>query len=215
MKRLMGGAIAFAIAGFAGSANAVIISTFTDRTTFDAATSTTLETFNSFSTETAFHTVPLDVGPFTLSMAGAPNTDAERNKIDIPPLEFGVFDVDGTNIANLLTFAGDSLFLTFDTGITAFGVDLASFNNGFLRTQIVVGADTLTPAIADASTVRFFGFTSDAAFNSVEFRGVANDGYGLDNVAFGSAVAVPEPGTLAMLGVGLAGLGFLRRRRAG
>lgn len=214
MRQLISGMVGLAIVGIAGSANAAIISTFTDRTAFDAVTTTSLETFNSIVSEVPFHTTPLDVGPFTLSMTGSPNTNPARNKIDIPPAEFGVFDVDGTNIANVLTFNGDSLFLTFDTAITAFGLDLADFNDGGLRTQIVVGLDTLTPAVTGGSAVRFFGFTSDTAFTSVEFRSVINDGYGFDNVAFGGgSVAVPEPGVLAMLGIGLVGLGFLRRRK--
>ena len=53
---------------------------------------------------------------------------------------------------------------------------------------------------------------------SVEFVGTGvppspdeqNNNFVLDNLA----VATPEPGTLALLGLGLAGLGFTRRRRA-
>ncbi len=36
----------------------------------------------------------------------------------------------------------------------------------------------------------------------------------VDNIAFGKVPTVPEPGTLALLGAGLIGLGFIRRRRA-
>lgn len=39
-----------------------------------------------------------------------------------------------------------------------------------------------------------------------------NDGYGIDDVTIGHKV--PEPGTLALLGLGLAGLGISYRRRA-
>ncbi|WP_165855289.1 PEP-CTERM sorting domain-containing protein [Marinobacter sp. JSM 1782161] len=38
-----------------------------------------------------------------------------------------------------------------------------------------------------------------------------SDGYGIDNVTVGE---VPEPGTLALLGLGLAGVGVMRRRKA-
>lgn len=44
------------------------------------------------------------------------------------------------------------------------------------------------------------------------FSNNANDGYGLDNVTIGM-VAVPEPGTLALLGLGLVGLLMARKRQ--
>ena len=52
---------------------------------------------------------------------------------------------------------------------------------------------------------------------SINFGGTANQ-TGFDNITFGSAspgggTDVPEPGTLGLLGLGLAGVGFMRRRR--
>lgn len=51
---------------------------------------------------------------------------------------------------------------------------------------------------------------------SINFGGTANQ-TGFDNITFGSATPgnnVPEPATLALLGVALAGMGAIRRRRA-
>ena len=176
--------------------------TYSSRAVFDVAVgATTLEDFNSFGAEIPFHTIPLDVGDFTLSMTGAPSTDAIRNKIDLPPPAFPEFDVDGTVIANVLTFFGDSLFFTFDTPITAFGADFGALNDVILRTNVVVSGDVLTPAVTAGNQVRFFGVTSDTPFTTVEFRAVANDGYGIDNVSY-----IPEPSTLTLAALALLGL---------
>ena len=51
---------------------------------------------------------------------------------------------------------------------------------------------------------------------SVAFGGVANQVV-FDDVTFGSSTPgdpIPEPGTLALFGLGLAGIGFIRRRKA-
>lgn len=44
------------------------------------------------------------------------------------------------------------------------------------------------------------------------FSNNPDDGYGLDDVTVG-IISVPEPGTLALFGLGLAGLGVVRRRK--
>ena len=59
------------------------------------------------------------------------------------------------------------------------------------------------------------GVTFNGIAKSIDFGGAAN-GVAFDNVTFGSATPVPgipEPSTYAMLALGLAGVGFVARRR--
>ena len=190
--------------------------TYADKATFMSASisaSIVLDTedFNALADGAEFHTTPLDVGPFTLSMTGPAATSPGHNEIDAPVVMFPDFDVNGTTIASVLTEDGVSLFLTFDAPITAFGVDLANFNDSINQTHIVVAGVTSIPAVI-GDNLRFFGIISDASFSTVEFRGLENDGFGMDNVMYGT---VPVPPAVWLFGSGLIGLvGIARRKNA-
>jgi hypothetical protein len=187
------------------------VSTFTSRALWQAATgATSLETFNSFAVDTPFHTVPVDVGPFTISMSpGA--ISSSWNFIDVPPPAFSDFNVDGSNVANIGLEDLDSAYLTFDTPITAFGADFAAWNDNVLRSNMIVGADVIAPPTTIGNQVRFFGITSTTPFTTVEFRGtIESDGFSIDNVEF---TAVPEPSTIALVGLGTLAVFAVKRRR--
>jgi hypothetical protein len=203
-----------AVLTFLATSAIAVPTTYTDRTTFEAAAGGfTVETFDSFAADTPFHTVPVDVGAFTISMTGSPSTS--YNFIDLAPPDTAETDVNGTTNMRVFTNTNpegsDDLVFTFDQPIVAFGADFRSINDSIVRTQILVGADTIALPIAGASGLfSFFGFTSATPFDTIIFQGLANDVYGIDNLTYSS---VPEPGILAMLGLGLAGLGFARRRK--
>lgn len=182
---------------------------YTDETQFRLASGPLeLETFNSQIDDTPFHTTPLNVGDFTVSMTGFPTTGNNRNLVDAPPLYLPDFDIDGSTLLNVLTFSTDSLYLTFDAPISSFGVYLGNFNDSRVRTSIIVAGSTTEPAPGGATVdVRFFGIVSSSLFDTVEFRGIDNDGYGIDNVLYGNeATLVPLPPSLLFLVTALAGL---------
>jgi hypothetical protein len=187
------------------ASNAALITPFQERVSFEAAASNlNTETFNSFVSDAPFHTAPLDVGDFSLSMLGNPSTRTPTNSIDIPPARFSRIDVDGTNVASILTSSEASLFLTFDHPIFEFGADFADLQDNIFRTDIVIGGDILTPAI----DTTFFGLISDTAFNKIEFRGRSSDGFGMDNVSY----SVPIPAAVWFFGSGLTGLMVMRKK---
>jgi hypothetical protein len=98
-------------------------------------------------------------------------------------------------------------------------IDTYNYLSFYLGEQLVdtFGGSNLPPLVADGNQTAWssnrylnFFFTDGDLFDRVVVR---SDGYAFesDNHAF-AAVAVPEPGTLALLAVGLLGIGASRRR---
>jgi hypothetical protein len=70
-------------------------------------------------------------------------------------------------------------------------------------------------------TVFYISLFDSAGLGAISlYSNTRADGYGIDNVTIGNLltatanVAVPEPGVLTLLGLGLLGLGVMRTRRA-
>lgn len=134
------------------------------------------------------------------------------------------YGISGSTISSILTSNGDEDYtLTFSQtvkriGFDTYTIDAAGAPNSVggappVELTVVTTAGTFTHSVvAGPDNQGFVGVVSDEAILSVNWYGrlggVRNTG--IDNVRLSEAV--PEPGTMAALGLGLAALGRKRRK---
>jgi hypothetical protein len=152
------------------------------------------------------------------------------------PFDFGRFtittadDIDrgsnGTNGSRTLIVdegSDDYVMFAFDDVMTAFRIDVIDAldtlwkdNTGSITVTIDGGSpEVVLGPMTDQLDLNlmFIGVIDLDGFNTVKIDGNdTNDRIYYDNMRYGP-VAIAEPATLAMFGLGLAGLGFARRRR--
>lgn len=128
-----------------------------------------------------------------------------------------------TSGSNYFQTTSTSYSISFDTPISAFGfygTDVGDFSG-----QLTVQLDGGTPLTvghtigAPNGSLIFWGFIDPAAsYSTITFGSTTtSDVFGFDDMTIGDleqvVIRTPEPGTLAVLGVGLALLGAACRRR--
>lgn len=220
----IGLALALGLASFEAEAAPVF---FDDRTLFDAATGP-LAGFEDF--EAAFD------GPGSMSEPGPWNSDTDDSVFSPGDIAEGISFVSSAGNLAALDDSSFSDLTSTAIGPNSFGSDLViSFLPGvnaiaFDVFQVFAAPQGITVSLFDISDVLiastdveatslggFFGVIDDMnLIGAITLS--ANNPTGaelIDNVAFGlvDATAVPEPGTLALFGLGLAGVGLARRRR--
>ena len=205
-----------------------VITTFSDRPTFNATVGGAL-TVEDFTNSTHF---PISSGVLNdaTNEAGINPGDIESGVTYSTPVGSGnFFNIDGgggysTPFLDGLSSSTRDLTVAFDSDVAAFGFDsrqISGETNFDITIQFLSDPDFngnfAIPNLASGA-LRFYGFQSSATdIQSVVIS--FNDGFfgfSLDNFTFGGTPStdVPEPTALALLGLGLAGMGLLRKRRS-
>jgi len=144
----------------------------------------------------------------------------------------GRFATSGTKW--LSVSSNNNFTITFSSAVSAFGflgTDIGDYVNGNLTLSLTDSSNVVTQQIVNHTTgstadnnVLFWGFTDAGnSYKSISFSNPGGgDVFGFDDLTVGNLLQTPqqptapvaEPGTLALFGLGLAGLGFARRRKA-
>lgn len=179
------------------SAQAAVL-TFTDRAAFEAAVSGhTIDRLNDLTDGPANN---IDRGAYTINI--------QSYGCSSGPYQCGDNSAQGFEYpAYLWTYGGGTF--EFGRAINAFGIDFGTYQQS--QAQVSLNGQAYSSANGG-----FFGIIDTTnTFTTVNYA-AGGSGSLFDNVTYGMAGAaeVPEPGSIALFGIALAGAGFLRRRRA-
>ena len=133
---------------------------------------------------------------------------------DLRPVEGGLgASNDETDPSSDNIFAGEEVTLTFSEQVILLSWDALNHGNGLSNATYSLIVDMTTEVSMAALTE---GATNNLGFMGTAFTFLNTSSTGSGGLFYVSIVefrnvSVPEPGTVAMLGLGLLGLGFRRR----
>lgn len=182
------------------------VTTFSDRSAFNAAGSVQV-------TDDFEHTAAGESTDYAFGYTGNGFTAKGSGLylLGVDPGFYPTFYDWGSGDVMLYRHSGVTTF-TFDAQVNSIGIDLMTIVNFGGDVEVSVDGESYVVSTANNPMRTFFGLVSDKAFSS--FTITSRGGMGLfDNLSFGAfSSAVPEPSTWAMMIVGFAGVGGMVRR---
>jgi PEP-CTERM motif len=210
------------------TAHAGAITSFTALPTFNAAIGAATVTVENFTPTTHF---PISTGILNSStnlpgIGIVPGTIQPGVTYSTPVGNGSFFNIDGSGgftggFLDTVTGGNRVLTITFDSPATFFGFDTNTLVSSMgMAINFASGPAFLATITPTSGTPSFFGFVSTATdITSLTLSGPGTFSFALDNFRFGEgsgvAASVPVPGTLLLLGAGLAALFGSRRRSSG
>lgn len=131
----------------------------------------------------------------------------------------GILFNDGSNVihGDLDGLIGEgALSILLASGTDVFGFNLVGANSGQFIAAFFAADGSLLGSISQAANDSFYGFraTGGDQIWGISLTNTDSLGIGFDNVTFNQRVqAVPEPGSVALLGLGLFACAAMRRRK--